>query len=65
VPRIHVLADDVPCVQHASDPDVHPVCIQDAQDPGGLQRSQVHRLHHVLHVHRLAGLRAHLLRHQQ
>jgi len=64
VPRIHVLADDVPRVQHVPDPDVHSVRIQDAQDPGGLQRGQVHRFHHVLHVYRLASLRAHLLRHQ-
>jgi len=65
VPRIHVLIDDVPRVQHVPDPDVHSICIQDTQDPGGLQRGQVYWLHHVFHVHRLAGLRTHLLRHQQ
>ena len=31
-----------------------------AQDPGRLQRVQVHRFHHVYNVHHLAGLRAHL-----
>lgn len=65
MPRVYVLADDVPRLQHVPDLDVYLVRVQDAQNPGGLQRGQVHRLHHVFDVHRLAGLRAHLLRHQQ
>lgn len=65
VPRVHVLLDDVPGLQHVPDSDVHSVRVQDTQDPGGLQRGQIHRLHYVLDVHRLAGFRAHLLRHQQ
>lgn len=65
VPRLHVLPDDVSGLQHVPDTDVHPICIQDPQDPGGFQRGQIHWLHHVFHVHRLARLRADLFRHQQ
>jgi len=63
--RVHVFADDVSRLQHVPDSDVHFVRVQNPQDSRRLQRSQVHRLHHVLYVHRLAGLRAYLLRHQQ
>lgn len=65
VPGVDVLVDDVPRLQHVPDSDVHPVRVQDPQDPGGLQRGQIYRLHHVLHVYRLASLCAHLLWYQQ
>lgn len=63
VSRVHVLADDVSRLQHVSNPDVHPVRVQDAQNPRRLQRGQVHRLHHVLYMHRLARFCTHLFRH--
>lgn len=65
VRRLHLLADDVARVQHVPHPAVHSVRLQDPQDSRELQRGQVHWLHHVQHLHRVARLRAHLLWHQQ
>lgn len=50
-------------VQCPADPHLDCVRGEDAQNPGELQREQVHRFHHVHHLHHLARLRANLLRH--
>ena len=44
-----------------ADPVVHRLRRHDTQDPGGLQRVEIHRFHDVHDVRHLAGLRAHLL----
>ena len=40
---------------------VHRLRRHDTQDPGGLQRVKVHRIHNVHDVRHLAGFCAHLL----
>ena len=55
----------VAALQHDPHRPVHRLRVQDTPHPGQLQRGQVHRLHHVLDVHRLARLHPHLLRHGQ
>ena len=44
-----------------ADPVVHRLRRHDTQDPGGLQRVKVHRIHNVHDVRHLAGFCAHLL----
>ena len=43
---------------------MHRVRLQDPQDTRKLQRGQVHRVHHVLDLHRVAGLHTDILRDQ-
>jgi hypothetical protein len=50
---------------HRADRDLHGVRGSDAQNPRGVQRVQVHRLHHVHDVRHLAGVRTHLLQHSK
>ena len=55
----------LPALQHDPHRSVHRLRVQDAPHPRQLQRGQVHRLHHVLNLHRLARLHPHLFRHGQ
>ena len=55
---------DVADLQHGADRAVHRLRVQDPQHPRELQRDQVHRLHHVLDVHRLVGIRPDLFQHR-
>ena len=52
----HLLPDPISGVQHDSNPPVHCVRRQDQEDPLQFQRGQVHRVHHVLYLHRLASI---------
>jgi len=52
-------------VQHGADRAVHRLRVQDPQHSGELQRSQIHRVHDVLDLHRLGSIRPHLLRHRR
>ncbi|XP_061418807.1 metabotropic glutamate receptor 8 isoform X2 [Lethenteron reissneri] len=59
-PGAHLLAG----LQHPAHGDMHRVRHQDARRAGELQRGQADRLHHVHHLHRVARLHPHLLRHR-
>ena len=48
-------------LQWAPHHELYLLCLQDPQRARQLQRGQVHCLHHVYHLHHLAGFRAHLL----
>ena len=50
-------------VPHPAGDGVHLLRRAHAQDPGGFQRVQVHRLQHVHHVRRLARFHPNLLQH--
>ena len=65
MPGLDIFIDDVSGLQHDPHSNVHFVRFQDSQNTGEFQRGQVHRLHHVLDLHRLAGIRAYLFRHKQ
>lgn len=65
VPRIDILADDVPRVQYVPNTHVYSVRVQDTKDTGELQRSEVHWFYNVLDLHRMVSIRADLFRLEQ
>ena len=62
---INFFTHDVSRLQHVSHPHVHSLCLQNPENPGKLQRGQIHRIHYVLNLYRLAGFRPDLFRNQQ
>lgn len=65
LPSINILPHHVTRLQYDTDIPLHVVCLQDQEDSREFQRSQVHWIHHVFHLHCLACFPTHLFRHQQ
>lgn len=55
----------LPTLQHDPDHHLHGLRREDAQDPGELQRVEIHRFHNVHDLHHLAGFHTDLLWHRK